>query len=127
MRGAAGLVVLAGLVLVQPAASLAMTPALLDPQTLAGAWTLTGPDAGTCRLILKATAAAAGKGLALDLGDCARADDPIGTASHWRVSSDGFGLAAVDGSTVLFFSNQGGGRFMAKTRDGRRYTLARPG
>lgn len=102
-----------------------MTPALLDPQALAGAWTLSGPGARTCRLVLKATAAPGGKGLALDAGDCAGL--PVAGASHWRVSSDGFGVAAADGSTVLFFSNQGGGRFMAKARDGGRYTLVRAG
>lgn len=126
MKLAVRLLVLAAFALVQPAASLAMTPALLDPAALAGAWTLTGPDMA-CRLVLKAETASGGEGLALELGDCVRAGLPVGTANHWRVSSDGFGLAAADGSTVLFFSNQGGDRFMAKARDGRRYQLARAG
>lgn len=107
-------------------ASHAMTsPALLEPEALAGSWTLTGPGAKTCRLVLKATAAADGQGLALELGDCAKLEAPIAQASNWRTSNDGFGLATADRSTVLFFSNEGGGLFAARTRDGRRYELRR--
>jgi hypothetical protein len=114
------------LVLSAPLASRAMTsPALLEPAALAGTWTLTGPDARRCHLVLKAVAAADGQGLALELGDCARWDGPIGKASNWRTSNDGFGLATADRSTVLFFSNEGDGLFAARARDGNRYELRR--
>jgi hypothetical protein len=113
------------LALLAPIESRAMTPALLDPATLAGTWILTGAGSGPCRLVLKAVAAADGQGLALELGDCARRGPPISQAANWRVSNDGFGLAAADRSTVLFFSNEGEGLFAARTRDGRRYELRR--
>lgn len=103
----------------------AMTPALLDPARLAGAWTLTGPGGKSCRLELKAEAAAGAPGLALDVRDCARAGLPVARANHWRVSSDGLAFAAADRATVLFFSAQGGDRFEATTRDGVRFSLER--
>jgi hypothetical protein len=106
-------------------ASHAMTPALLDPKALAGTWTLTGPDAKSCQLVLKAAPAAGGQGLALELGDCAGLGPPLDQAASWRTSNDGFGLATADRSTALFFSNEGGGLFAARTRDGRRYELRR--
>lgn len=116
------------LILSIPIASRAMTsPALLDPSALAGAWTLSGPGAKTCRLVLKATAAAGGQGLALELGDCAAWPGPIGQAAGWTASNDGFGLVTADRSTVLFFSNEGDGLFAARARDGTRYELRRAG
>jgi hypothetical protein len=113
------------LVLSAPLQSRAMMPALIDPKALAGEWTLTGPGQRACRLVLKAEPAPGGQGLALELGDCAGWEGPIAQAASWRTSNDGFGLATADRSTVLFFSNQGGGRFRAKARDGREYVLTR--
>lgn len=111
-----------------PPASHAMTsPALLEPQALAGTWTLTGPGSRTCRLVLKAQPAAPGQGLAVELGECAGWAGPIGHLASWSTSNDGFGLVTVDGSTRLFFSNEGGGLFAARARDGARYELRRAG
>ena len=114
------------LVLSSPLASHAMTsPALLEPQALAGRWVLSGPDSKTCHLVLKAAAARGGQGLAVELGDCARWAAPISRLATWQTSNDGFGLATADRSTTLFFSNEGGGLFAARTRDGTRYELRR--
>jgi hypothetical protein len=103
------------------------SPALLEPEALAGAWTLTGPGSKTCHLTLKATAARSGQGFALELGDCAKWSGPVGRAAAWTASNDGFGLVTADRSTVLFFSNEGGGLFAARARDGTRYELRRAG
>lgn len=108
-----------------PVASRAVSPALIDPRTLEGSWTLTGPDAGSCRLVLKVAPAADGQGLALELGDCAMLGEPVASASNWRASSDGFALAAADRATLLFFSPADEGVFSARARDGREYLLRR--
>ena len=126
MRQGRAIAMTLALALAAPLGSFAMTtPALIEPAALAGAWTLTGPGGKTCRLVLKAAPAADGQGLAVEIGDCAKWDGPIGQVSNWRTSNDGFGLATADRSTVLFFSNEGDGLFAARTRDGTRYELRR--
>jgi hypothetical protein len=85
-------------------AAQAMTPALLDPAKIAGAWTLSRAGGASCALTLKADPAAGG-GHQLDLGACAGVAG-IDAVRAWRVSSDGIGLASADGSTVIFLSRQ---------------------
>ncbi len=80
------------------------TPPLIDPASVAGTWTLTREGGPSCTLTLKAERA--GRHYRLELGSCAEVAG-IAAARSWRASSDGIGLVAADGSTVIFLSRHG--------------------
>jgi hypothetical protein len=94
----------AGAALALTGAAQAMTPALLDPAQIAGAWTLARAGGASCTITLKAEPAG-GNNYEVALGDCAGVAG-IKAVASWRVSSDGIGLASADGSTVIFLSRQ---------------------
>src|SRR5690349_18546373 len=85
-------------------AAQAMTPALLDPAQVAGAWTLSRAGGASCSLTLKADEAGPNRHQ-LVLGDCAKMAG-IGASTGWRASSDGIALVTDDGSTVIFLARQ---------------------
>jgi hypothetical protein len=87
------------------AAQAMTTPALIDPASVAGTWTLSREGGPSCTLTLKA-AGSGTRGHPLELGSCAGVAG-ISAAKSWRVSSDGIGLAAADGSTVIFLGKHG--------------------
>lgn len=95
----------------------AHSPALADPQSLAGAWTLTLPSA-TCRIVLTATASAHGY-RAAPRGACPA---PI---AQWRPVPDGLELAGADGLTLILFEPVGPGAFEGRDADRRRARLTR--
>ena len=87
----------------------AMTsPALIDPAAVAGTWTLSRDGGPGCTLTLNLGDPGATRGHPLELGSCATVAG-ISAARSWRVSSDGIGLVAADGSTVIFLSRHGPG------------------
>ena len=88
------------------AAQAMTTPALIDPAAVAGTWTLTREGGASCTLTLRLGDPGATRGHPLDIGSCAQVAG-ISAAKSWRVSSDGIGLAAADGSTVIFLSRHG--------------------
>ena len=88
------------------AAQAMTTPALIDPASVAGTWTLSREGGPSCTLTLRAGDPGATRGHPLELGSCAEVPG-ISAARSWRVSSDGIGLAAADGSTVIFLSRHG--------------------
>ena len=90
------------------AAQAMTTPALIDPASMAGTWTLAREGGPSCTLTLKLGEPGATRGHPLDIGSCARVGG-ISAAKSWRVSSDGIGLAAADGSTVIFLARHGPG------------------
>ena len=96
---------LAALAAFTGAAQAMTTPALIDPAAMAGTWTLSREGGPTCVMTLRA-AGTSTRGHPLELGSCARVAG-IARAISWRVSSDGIGLVAADGSTVIFLSRHG--------------------
>jgi hypothetical protein len=88
------------------AAQAMSTPPLIEPAAVAGTWTLAREGGASCTLTLKAEPTPGGRTFQLELGSCAKLAG-IGAARSWRVSSDGIGLVAADGSTVIFLSRHG--------------------
>jgi hypothetical protein len=99
----------------------AMTPALIDPASLAGTWALTS-GGRTCHLALSIAHVQGSQLHELDLGDCVEAGFP--RLRGWAAESDGIGFA-LDGGRVLFLSREEAGRFAGKGRDGHDYVLTR--
>lgn len=82
----------------------ARSPALADPEALAGVWTLTVEGRAACKLLLNAAPAAHGYG-ASPQGGC-----PI-PVTQWRPVPDGIELAGSDGLTLILLEPDGSRAF----------------
>lgn len=114
----------AAAVLFTTGAADAMTPALLDPQALAGTWVLTKPGLESCRLTLKTDPVESADGFALDIGTCKKIS-ALTHVTNWRVAPDGIALAEADRTTVYFMSKHGENLFKGTGKFGGGWTMTR--
>jgi hypothetical protein len=103
------------------APAVAMAPAVVDPATIAGTWSLTSGDK-VCHLSLGISKTEDGEAYTVDLGDCVEAGLP--RLRGWTAEADGIGLQ-LDGGVVLFMAKEEVGRFTGQGHDGRQFILAR--